>query len=193
MDASSVIDTLREALPGATIDAGPAVDMPTIYVDREHLVPACLALRDNPALQFALLVDVTAVDFLPAQPRFEIVYHLACLGAAFGSAPARRLRMKVRVPNEDTRVMTVTGVYPTAGWHEREVFDLFGITFEGHADLRRILTPEDWEGFPLRKDYPVQIRKDSQSWEPVQITPQEFAETIRAQRAQASKDSAAKS
>jgi NADH-quinone oxidoreductase subunit C len=191
---TSVADTLRAALAGATIEPAASTDMPTAYVDREHVIDACQALRDHPALQFALLVDVTAVDFYPAQPRFEIVYHAACLGDAFrtagntAAAPARRFRLKVRLPGVEARVPSVTSIYPTANWLEREVFDLMGITFEGHPDLRRILMADDWVGHPLRKDYPVQIRKDTQSWSALQLSPEEFAANVRAARERAGRD-----
>jgi NADH-quinone oxidoreductase subunit C len=184
-----VIDALRGA--GVEVEPGAATDMPTVYVDRERLLDAARTLRDDPGLQFVFLADVTAVDFFPADPRFEVVYHLACLGDAYraagagSAAPPRRLRIKVRVPDSDARVPSLTAIFPTAAWPEREVFDLFGLTFDGHPDLRRILMPEDWEGFPLRKDAPVQIRKDTQSWSPIQLSPEEFAENIRAQREQA--------
>jgi NADH-quinone oxidoreductase subunit C len=79
-------------------------------------------------------------------------------------------------------VPSVTRIWPTASWPEREVFDLLGIVFEEHPDLRRILMPEDWEGYPLRKDYPVQVRRDTQTWSPLQLTPEEFAANVRAQR-----------
>jgi NADH-quinone oxidoreductase subunit C len=154
--------------------------MPTVYVDRASLVEVCRVLRGHADLQFALLVDITAVDLLPASPRFEVVYHLACVGPAFGTAPARRLRLKVRVPGDEARLPTVSPVWPAAGWPEREVFDLFGIIFEGHADLRRVLMPEDWEGHPLRKDYPVQINKDTANLQPLQLTAEQFAANIRA-------------
>ena len=183
----SVVDTLRRAVPKASIEAGTAVDMPTIYVDRENLVAVCRTLRDAPSLQFALLVEVTSVDYLPAEPRYEVVYHLACLGEAYGHAPARRLRLKVRVPAGDPRVPSVTSIFPGAGWPEREVYDLMGISFDGHPDLRRILTPDEWQGHPLRKDYPVQVRKDAQSWSPLQLTPEEFAANVRNAQTQADK------
>jgi NADH-quinone oxidoreductase subunit C len=186
MDASAVIDVLRETVPSASLEAAASVDMETIYIDREHIVEVCRTLRDHPALQFAFLVDVTAADYLPAEPRFEIVYHLACVGAAYaaagGSAPARRLRLKVRLAGHDAHLPTMTSVYPTAGWPEREVFDLFGILFDGHPDLRRILMTDDWEGHPLRKDYPVQIRKETPSWSALQLTAEEFAANIQAAR-----------
>jgi NADH-quinone oxidoreductase subunit C len=193
MDASAILDTLRRAVPRATLDEGAAVDMPTLYVDRDHLIEVGTALRDRADLQFALLADVTAVDLLPADPRFEVVYHLACLGPAYvlpgeAAAPARRLRLKVRVPAADAQVPSLTGVWPAAGWLEREVFDLFGIAFDNHPDLRRLLLPDDWVGHPLRKDYPVQIRKDAQVWEPIQLSAEQFVQSVRAARAEADRD-----
>jgi NADH-quinone oxidoreductase subunit C len=192
MDSAALVAVLRQAVPDASIDAIDATDMPSIVVDREHLIAVCAALRDHPSLQFALLVDVTAVDRLPEAPRYELVYHLACLGEDYPTAGARpvapsRLRMKVRVPADDPRVPTVSSVYPCAGWPEREVYDLFGIGFDGHPDLRRILMPDDWVGHPLRKDYPVQIRKETASWSPLQMTPEEFARNVRAGREEAAR------
>ena len=175
MDAAAVIDVLRRAAPAAAAEIVPSIDMPAISVDRDHLIDVARVLRDDPALQFTFLADITAVDVLPAEPRYEVVYHLASIG----SAP-KRLRVKVRVPGADARVPTVVSVFPAAGWPEREVFDLFGVTFEGHPDLRRILLPDDWTGHPLRKDAPVQVRKDTASWSPVQLSPEEFAANVRA-------------
>jgi NADH-quinone oxidoreductase subunit C len=205
MDAAALAETLRRAVPAAAIAVAPSIDMPSLTVDREHIVDVCRVLRDDPALQYAFLSDVIGVDLLPEEPRFEVVYHLACLGEAYRktaatvasdrwaaettpgvvAAPPARLRLKVRVPGADPSVPTVSGVYPTAGWPEREVFDLMGITFDQHPDLRRILMPEDWEGYPLRRDYPVQIRKDAQVWSPVQLTVEEFAANVKAARDQA--------
>ena len=186
MDAADILQTLTDALPAATLVAGASADMPVIYVERDQLIEVCRTLRDHPALQFALLSDVTAVDGHPATPRFEVIYHLACLGAGYAvgaPAPARRLRLKVRLAGaDDIHVPTLVRIYPVANWLEREVFDLFGVIFDGHPDLRRLLTPEDWEGHPLRKDYAVQIRKDAQSWSPLQLTAEEFARNIRDQR-----------
>jgi NADH-quinone oxidoreductase subunit C len=194
MDAVALSSLLQTAAPGATIEPLGSVDMPTIAVDRGHLLEVFGILRDDPSLQFSFLVDVTAVDLLPASPRYEVVYHLACLGPHYLTAGATkaatpaRLRVKVRLMDDDARVATVTSVYPTAGWPEREVFDLFGIAFEGHPDLRRILMPDDWQGHPLRKDYPVQIRKDTAAWSPLQMTPEEFARNVRAGREQATRE-----
>jgi NADH-quinone oxidoreductase subunit C len=191
VDAAPLVDLIRTAAPGATLEALPALDMPTIAVDRDSLLEVCRALRDDPALQFAFLADVLGVDLLPAEPRYEVVYHLACLGEAYAigsAAPARRLRIKVRLAADDARLPSVVSIYPTAGWPEREVFDLFGIGFEGHPDLRRILMPDDWEGHPLRKDYPVQIRKTPQSWSPLQVSLEEFTANVRGRHEQALRD-----
>lgn len=187
-----VLEVLRASVPDAVIEAVDAVDMPTAYVDREHVVAVCETLRDHSALQFAFLVEITATDGHPAEPRYEVVYHLACIGDAFaqpgGAAPLRRLRIKVRVPDEASPwAPTLTGLWPAANWLEREVYDLFGIAFTGHPDLRRILTPDDWTGHPLRKDYPVQVRKDTASWSPLSLTAEEFAANVRASRSASAK------
>ena len=121
---------------------------PTIYVPADHLVATCTALRDTPSLRFNVLVEITAADYLPREPRFEVVYHLL-------SIPKRlRLRLKVRVGRRDGVVPTVQGVWRGAGWPEREVWDMFGIVFDGHGDLRRLLMPEDWEGHPAAQGLP---------------------------------------
>ena len=122
----------------------------TLVVPREHIRRVCEFLRSDPELQFTFLSDLSGVDRFPVEPRFEVNYHLVSLERR------ERVRLKVRVGGDDPRVETVTSVWPTAGWHERETFDLFGVRFEGHSDLRRILLPENWEGHPLRKDYPVE-------------------------------------
>jgi NADH-quinone oxidoreductase subunit C len=182
MDAAAVIDVLRRAAPAAAAEVVPSIDMPAISVDRDHLIDVARVLRDDPALQFTFLADITAVDLLPIEPRYEVVYHMACLG---GSIPPARLRMKVRVSGHDARLPSVVPVWPVAGWLEREMYDLFGLTLEGHPDLRRVLMPDDWEGHPLRKDYPVQVRKDTASWSPMQLSPEEFAANVRAAQEQA--------
>ena len=189
MSAAPVLDILRQACPDAAIDDAASSDMPTIFVDREHLLEVVETLRDHPSLQFAFFADVTAVDYLPAEPRYEAVYHFACLGEAYGTAPARRLRVRVRIPGADPRVPSLVPLFPAAGWPEREVFDLFGLSFDRHPDLRRILTADGWEGHPLRKDYAVQIRKETTSWAPLQMTPEEFARNVRAGHERADRES----
>jgi NADH-quinone oxidoreductase subunit C len=125
-------------------------DEMTIYVDRENIREACALLRDDAGCAFNFLSDITCVDWYPAEPRFEIVYHLLSI------SKKERVRLKVRLDSSSPAVESITSVWPGANYFEREVFDLFGVRFTGHPYLRRLLMPEDWEGHPLRKDYPVE-------------------------------------
>ncbi len=120
----------------------------TIIVRKEDIVPTCQFLRDDPELSFNFLSDLCGIDWLERKPRFDVVYNL------YSIQKNHRVRLKVQVEDGET-IPSVTSVWGTANWHEREVFDMFGIRFEGHPDLRRILMPEDWEGHPLRKDFPL--------------------------------------
>src|SRR5205823_11484278 len=122
------------------------------------------------------LAELTAVDFWPREPRFELTYMLISLDHR------QRIRLKVALPVEAAHVATVSDVWPSANWLEREVWDLFGIVFDGHPDPRRLLMPEDWEGFPLRKDYPVQIRMAAHSSQPLQVTEEEFRASLARDR-----------
>ena len=173
MDAQAIIDNLTPLVPGASFEAAPSVDFATVYVPVGELVAACQALRDS--MNFEVLVEITCADYLPRTPRYEVVYHLLSVSKRL------RLRLKVRVAADGT-VPTVQSVYPGAGWLEREVWDMFGIVFDGHNDLRRLLMPEDWEGHPQRKDYPVQIRKGAQTYEPLEVSEKEFRANIERDR-----------
>jgi NADH-quinone oxidoreductase subunit C len=125
-------------------------DEMTIYMERSAIRDACGLLKDDPNCLFNYLSDVTCVDWFPSEPRFEVIYQLL-------SIPKKeRVRLKVRLGSDSPAVESVTSVWPGANYFEREVFDLFGIRFLGHPYLRRLLMPEDWEGYPLRKDYPVE-------------------------------------
>jgi NADH-quinone oxidoreductase subunit C len=141
---------LREFDPAAVEDALTFRGEVTVFIRRVKLRHIAEFLRDDAELAFAFLADLTALDYYPNEPRFEIVYHLLSL------KNNERLRLKVRLSGDDPRVESMVPVWPAANAFEREVFDLFGIHFENHPFLRRILMPEDWEGHPLRKDYPVQ-------------------------------------
>jgi NADH-quinone oxidoreductase subunit C len=189
MESDAIIQILSRVVPSSGLESVVSGDgMPTLYVAREQLVETCRALRDTPELGFAFLADLLPVDYLPREPRFEIVYLLASLGVAgFGDTP-KRLRVKVRLPGEDPTVPSVRTVWPAAGWSEREAYDLFGIHVSGHPDLRRILMPEDWEGFPLRKDYPVQIKQPVKTYEPLQLSQEQFVANIEATRDRARND-----
>ena len=177
MDSSALIASLQQAVPGAQLDAASSIDLQTtVYASRDDVPALALALRDRPDLRFNLLAEVTAVDIHPREPRFELVYVLV------STELKQRVRIKVRLAGSDAHVATVSGIWPAANWLEREVWDLFGIAFDGHPDPRRLLMPEDWEGFPLRKDYPVQIRMKPQTGEPLQVTEAEFQANIMKDR-----------
>jgi NADH-quinone oxidoreductase subunit C len=177
MDSVALIALLREAVPGAQLEEAPGVDsQPTIYASRDDVPELMRALRDRADVAFTLLVELTAVDYWPREPRFELVYVLVSI------AHRRRLRLKIRLHGDDAHVTTVSDVWPAANWLEREVWDLFGIMFDGHPDPRRLLMPEDWEGFPLRKDYPVQIKMTPRTTEPLQVTEEEFRTNLTKDR-----------
>ena len=122
----------------------------TIYVNRADIRRACEVLREDPTTKFNFLSDVTCVDVFPSEPRFEVVYSL------LSHARKERIRLIARVPGGDPALESLMGLWPSANFFEREVFDLFGVRFVGHPNMRRIMMPEDWEGHPLRKDYPVE-------------------------------------
>ena len=185
MDFATRMEALRQVLPDVAIDEVPSVDQPAIVVAADAVERVARQLREHPSLQFQVLAELTAADFWPREPRFEVVYHFVSMGSeALGSgAPAaQRLRVKVRVGGETPVVPTIVRIYPNANWYEREVFDLFGVAFEGHPDLRRILMPEDWEGYPARKDYPVQIHKAVDVGQSLQVTEEEFVRNIERQK-----------
>jgi NADH-quinone oxidoreductase subunit C len=119
----------------------------TITVGREDIIPACEALKQA---GYNFLEDVTAVDWYPSEPRFQITYSILSMSLK------ERLRLIVRLDSDDAALDSVTPVWPAANFYEREIFDLFGVHFGGHPNLRRIMMPEDWKGHPLRKDYPVE-------------------------------------
>ncbi len=122
----------------------------TAVVPREFIAHVCALLKSGADSKFDFLADLCGVDRGPEEePRFEVNYHL------FSTTTYQRLRLKVLVNELDPHVPTVTGVWRTANWHERETYDLFGVIFDGHPDLRRILLPDDWQGHALRKDFPL--------------------------------------
>ena len=132
-----------DALKGGKFELGEL----TLEVAPAKIVSVCGFLKYDQ--QFVRLSTVSAVDRYPAEPRFELVYHLHSVERN------ERVRLKSRIPGTDPVIESVTSVWRSANWYEREVFDLFGIRFLNHPDLRRIMMPDDWEGYPLRKDYPI--------------------------------------
>ena len=179
-----ILEQVKALAPAGAVEPAASADgMPTVYVSREQLVETCRLLRDTPELRFAVLVDLLPVDLYPREPRFEITYLLLSPGiAGFGTAP-QRLRVKVRVPGTEAHAPSVSSIWTAANWSEREAYDLYGLTFDGHPDLRRILMPEDWEGYPMRKDYPVQIKDPVKTYAPLQVSEEEFVANIENARA----------
>ena len=149
LEENPAAQKLREYDPQAIEEAREFRGEVTLFIRPDRLRSVCEFLRDAPALKFKYLSDVTAVDLYPGEPRFEVVYHLLAL------EPYQRLRLKVRLPGDNPKIESVVPIWPGANAFEREVFDLMGIRFDGHPFLRRILLPEDWEGHPLRKDFPT--------------------------------------
>jgi NADH-quinone oxidoreductase subunit C len=135
----------REAITRTVVDRGEL----TLHVEREHLIAVATALRNDPDLRFELCASVSGVDYLGTERRLHAVYHLLSM------TYRRRIRLEVAVTVDDPHVPSVVALYPTADWQERETYDMFGIVFDGHPALTRILMPDDWDGHPQRKDYPL--------------------------------------
>src|SRR6476661_6463042 len=177
MDADTLVATLQAAVPDAQVERAPSSDLQTtIYASRDGVPALARALRDDPALAFGFLAELTAVDFWPKEPRYEVVYILVSI------VNRLRLRIKVRLAAADPHVATVSGIWPAANWLEREVWDMFGIAFDGHPDPRRLLMPGDWEGYPARKDYPGQIQMKPESGSALQVTSEEFQANLMKDR-----------
>ena len=179
MTAADLIAALTAAVPDASLQPLTPLDEsinPSMLVPVGQLLDVCRVLHDAPGLEFVAFTDITAADFhLRRNPRFDVVYHFV--------SPHRRARVRLKVQvNPGQAVPTVQAIWRGAGWCEREVFDLFGIEFAGHDDLRRLMMPEDWEGHPLRKDYPVQVRKDAQTFMPLEVTEEEFKASVERDR-----------
>ena len=158
MAGGAILQRVREVCGAALVETHEHLGDTTAVVARGGLVDVLRACRDEPALGFDVLMDLTAVDYLkyPGRedgPRFEVVYHL------YSVAHNHRLRVKVRVDEDDAVVPTAVGLWPIANWFEREVWDMFGVRFAGHPDLRRLLMYEQFVGHPLRKDYPIDRRQ----------------------------------
>jgi NADH-quinone oxidoreductase subunit C len=176
MSTKFAMPPLADALPAEAFEVVQGRDeIPTVVVEAPQLADVGRVLRDHPALQFEVCLDVTAADYFPRAPRFHVVYHLVSLSRTF------TLRVKVIV-GDNTEVPTLSAVWPSTNWQEREVWDLFGIVFTGHPNLTRLLTPDDWEGHPLRKDYPTQVKLPVRTYEPLQLTEEEFAANVEADR-----------
>jgi NADH-quinone oxidoreductase subunit C len=144
-----IIDKLKARFGEQSIRVSEFRGELTLVVPKDHIVGICRFLKEDAELKFDLLADVCGIDMNTAEKRFGVIYNLYSLSNKF------RLRLKTFTEEEDPKVPTVTGVWGTANWHERETFDMFGIVFEGHPDLRRVYMPEEFEHYPLRKDFPL--------------------------------------
>ncbi len=157
-DGATILPLLRERFGAAIVEAGAPLGEPTVVVGSDAILDVLRFCRDDDRLAFAMLTDLTAVDYLrfPGRedgPRFEVVYQLYSL------VRNHRLRVKVALDEDDAVVPTAVPLWPIANWLEREVWDMFGIRFAGHPDLRRLLLYEEFAGHPLRKDYPINRRQ----------------------------------
>jgi NADH-quinone oxidoreductase subunit C len=156
---ADLITALRGEHEGWVSEVIEAFGELTLVVAREQIAAVCVHLKTAPGFEFDMLADITGADRGPEEePRFEVNYHL------FSTKRYHRVRLKVLLNQEDTHVPTVVTVWRTANWHERETFDMFGVIFDGHPDLRRILLPDDWQGHALRKDFPLR------GYEPYSLT-----------------------
>jgi NADH-quinone oxidoreductase subunit C len=153
MEAQQIFARVEQQFPGKVHDFKGEVAEPWFKVDGAAIVDVCRFLRDDGALKFEVLSDLTALDW-PKEEKIQVVYHL------YSYSYKQQIVLKVDLPRDNPRVATLEGLWKVANWFEREVYDLFGVIFENHSDLRRIMLPEDWVGFPLRKDYVEQEEYD---------------------------------
>lgn len=149
MDNATVVERLRAALPDEIGETSEFRGQLNVYVKREAIVRVAGWLRDDPELNYNFLENLCAVDYLGRDPRFEVVYHL------LSHKNHHRVCLKIGLPENDPSAPSLIGLWPTANWQEREAYDMFGISFSGHPGLYRILMPDDWEGYPQRKDVPL--------------------------------------
>ena len=153
MDAKEIFSALEKQFPGKVSDFKGDVFDPWLLVEAPAIVEVSGFLRDTPSLDFEVLSDLTALDW-PKDEKIQVVYHL------FSYTHNHQIVLKVDLPRENPKIASLEGVWKVANWFEREVYDLFGVIFDGHSDLRRIMLPEDWMGYPLRKDYVEQEEYD---------------------------------
>jgi len=152
MEEKKTVDLLLQNFPGGILEVSTSLGDDIVMISREALLPVASFLK-SPPHDFTLLLDLTCVDYQHENLRFEMVYHL------FSAAQNKRLRIKTRLAENDLRIASLASVWKNANWLEREVYDLFGVRFEGHPDLRRIFMWEGFDGHPLRKDYPLRRRQ----------------------------------
>jgi len=152
---SPLLEEIQKKFPGAVNEAVIFRNMPSLNIAKDHLLEICKFLNSSEGGAYTLLTDETAADYPKREKRFDVVYHL------YSFERNNRLRLRLQVAAEE-KVPSVTGIWPTANWLEREVYDMFGVAYEGHPNLKRILMPDEWVGHPLRKDY--DILKQDEAW-----------------------------
>ncbi|MEW6569972.1 MAG: NADH-quinone oxidoreductase subunit C [Nitrospirota bacterium] len=159
IDPKEIAEKIKERFPEEVVEVTEFRDQISVIVKRGKILHICRYLHDDPYMLMDHLQDLSAVDWRGKKdPRFEVIYNL------YSIRFRHKIRLKAQVPEDNPRISSVVPIWAGANWHERECFDMFGITFTGHPDLRRILLPEDWEGHPLRKDYPVEGPGPEKEW-----------------------------
>lgn len=153
MPLNSTLERIRSQFQEDVVELHQQLEQDTVIISKSALVPLAGFLKEEPTLQYDFLMDLTAVDYFKRKPRFEVVYHFLSLQHLF------RIRVKVPLSEPDTELDSLVSIWPSANWYEREVYDMFGIRFAGHPDLKRILMYPEFEGHPLRKDYPIDKRQ----------------------------------
>ena len=152
MEEKKTVDLLLQNFSGGVLEVLTSLGDDVVIISSEALLPVAVFLKSRPH-EFTMLLDLTCVDYQGENPRFEMVYHL------FSLAQHKRLRIKTRLAEKDLRIASLVSLWKNADWLEREVYDLFGVQFEGHPDLRRIFMWDGFDGHPLRKDYPLRRRQ----------------------------------
>jgi NADH-quinone oxidoreductase subunit C len=159
IEPAQIAERIKEKFPEEVVEIVSFRDQVSVIVRKSRILGICRYLHDDPEISCDHLQDLTAVDYKgKKEPRFEVVYNL------YSIRHRHAIRIRAQVPENDTSISSTVPVWAGVDWHERECFDMFGITFAGHPDLRRILMPEDWEGHPLRKDYPLKGYEGEQDW-----------------------------
>lgn len=160
MEPLQIANAIKEKFPDDVLSVNEFSGQATVTLKKDHIADICLWLQQEPDMQFDYLRDLTGLDYMKKKPiRFEVVYHL------YSIKHSHMIRLKAQVTEDDCSIQTVTNLWQTADWHERECYDMYGIRFINHPDLRRILLPEDWKGYPLRKDYPIKGPGMDEEWD----------------------------
>ena len=153
MKESKAIKILKEKFPKDILKFSAPFGDETLLIKKENLIKIMKFLKENPELEYSLLLDITCVDYLGEKPRFELIYHI------YSFHLNHRMRIKTKIDEKNSVIESITSLWKNANWLEREIYDMFGIKFKNHPDLRRILMYDEFEGYPLRKDYPLRKRQ----------------------------------